>query len=159
MSISKVFHIGLNVADMDRSVEFYARLGFEVVQDVQMSEADSVITSSAFGSGPSAGRVVFLRHRDDPGGIIFDLVQWDKAESRPSDGDLYRATGIGRICTIAEDPGAVLRELEAEGITPLGPMATTELPSGGSYSVFAFHDPDGNIVEVISASVARAFAG
>jgi catechol 2,3-dioxygenase-like lactoylglutathione lyase family enzyme len=158
MSVSSVFHIGINVTDMDRSVAFYRKLGFEIVQDVLMSEEDSRDTSACFGSEPSGGRVVFLRHGTDPKGFIFDLVQWDKPHPRLNPGDAYRATGIGRICLTAEKPEELLATLEAGGIKPLGPLATSELPSGGRYSVFAFHDPDGTIIEVISTSVERIFS-
>jgi catechol 2,3-dioxygenase-like lactoylglutathione lyase family enzyme len=114
LHLGRIFHININVTDMDRSVAFYESLGFRVCYD-------------------------------------FDLVQW---YDPPTGGQVYPTltdVGMPRLAFHVDDPMEVYEELKARGTEFLGPVGYGTPPGEGENRsvVFAFRDPDGNVLEVL----------
>lgn len=122
MLIDRIDHLVLTVADVDQTVDFYARvLGMEPV---------------TFGDGRRALR--FGRHK-------LNLHQ----AGRELDPKARRPTpGSADLCLVATAPlGQVVDRLEAQGVpVEQGPVARTGA-TGPITSVY-FRDPDGNLIEV-----------
>jgi catechol 2,3-dioxygenase-like lactoylglutathione lyase family enzyme len=120
--IDRIDHLVLTVADVDQTVDFYARvLGMEPV---------------TFGDGRRALR--FGRHK-------LNLHQ----AGRELDPKARRPTpGSADLCLVATAPlDQVVDRLQAQGVpVEEGPVARTGA-TGPITSVY-FRDPDGNLIEV-----------
>ena len=150
LDMGRIFHFALNVTDMDRSVEYYERLGFKVRQDFFLDEATTASTCRALGDVPHKHRGVWMQLGDDPNATILDLVQW---YDPPTAGKPYEDgtnVGVTRICFHVNDPEDVYEQLKAMGTEFLGPIGYGTPPGGGRSVVFGWKDPDGNVLEVVS---------
>lgn len=150
IKLGRIFHVNINVSDMDRSIKFYEGLGFKVLYDFQLDEQTIRTTCEAFGAKPNPYRGVFMSLGDTPTATILDLVQWFDP---PTGGQVYQSltdVGMPRLAFHVDNPLEVAEELERRGIALLGPIGRGNPPGGGSQSiVFAFRDPDGNVLEIL----------
>ncbi len=117
--ISHIDHIVLTVADIERSVAFYARvLGMQAV---------------SFGNGRRALR--FGQQK----------INLQTLGMEPRN---HAAVGAGDVCLITDWPTArVLAHLTAEGVPVLEGPVTKSGAQGPIESVY-FNDPDGHLIEV-----------
>lgn len=117
--ISHIDHIVLTVADIKRSVAFYARvLGMEPV---------------TFGNGRRA--LQFGQQK----------INLQTLGMEPRN---HAAVGAGDVCLITDWPTArVLAHLTAEGVPVLEGPVTKSGAQGPIESVY-FNDPDGHLIEV-----------
>lgn len=117
--ISHIDHIVLTVADIERSVAFYARvLGMEPV---------------TFGNGRRA--LQFGQQK----------INLQTLGMEPRN---HAAVGAGDVCLITDWPTArVLAHLTAEGVPVLEGPVTKSGAQGPIESVY-FNDPDGHLIEV-----------
>ena len=151
IELERIFHINVNVTDMDRSVSFYKDLGFKVLYDFRLDEETVRTTCEAFGAKANPHRGVFMTLGDSPTATILDLVQWFNP---PTGGQVYSSltnVGIPRLAFHAKNPLEVAKELQRRGIELLGPIGRGTPPNGdvGQSVVFAFRDPDGNVLEIL----------
>ncbi len=117
--ISHIDHIVLTVADIERSVAFYARvLGMQAV---------------SFGNGRRA--LQFGQQK----------INLQTLGMEPRN---HAAVGAGDVCLITDWPTArVLARLAAEGVPVLEGPVTKSGAQGPIESVY-FNDPDGHLIEV-----------
>ena len=117
--ISHIDHIVLTVADIERSVAFYARvLGMQAV---------------SFGNGRRA--LQFGQQK----------INLQTLGMEPRN---HAAVGAGDVCLITDWPTErVLARLAAEGVPVLEGPATKSGAQGPIESVY-FNDPDGHLIEV-----------
>jgi lactoylglutathione lyase len=120
----ELIHTCYRIADIDRSVDFYKRLGFEEVG--RMPIRDEAIN-------------VFMGFPDD--GARLELT-YNHGQDEPYD----LGTGYNHIAVAIEDLEGALERLSAEGIEPEKPPYTVS--DGGSRLCFV-RDPDGYRVELI----------
>ena len=117
--------MGLRVADLERSLAFYAALGYEVIGSVPAT---------------SLGDLTMLKLPGDPF-VAIELVSGSSA-SGPNGGD-----GLSHFVIQVESMDAVLAELSAAGIHPDGPPAS---PDGSAeFQTAWITDPDGNRIELV----------
>lgn len=150
MNLNRMYHVNINVTDLDRSIAFYEKLGFKTLVRFELDEETTRNTCAAFGAEPNRCRAAFLRLGDDPASPCLDLVEW---LSEPTQGEPYAApnnAGLYRIAFHVDDADAILAELEQLGIPLMGPVGYGNPPGGGRSTVFAFRDPDGTVLEVLS---------
>jgi len=148
-SDSRIFHVNINVADLDRSIEFYLRLGFVVVHRERLDPDALRATLAKFGDTEAIGaEYALLRLGDDPAATCLDLVQWD----RPMRESTNRVDELGlyRIAVQSSDPASVLRALAAAGIDLLGPKDRRSPETHDPADWFCVRDPDGTVVEIVS---------
>jgi lactoylglutathione lyase len=125
--MSELIHTCYRVLDLDRSVGFYEKLGFQEVGRVPIR--DEAI--NVFMGLPEDGARLELTYnigREEPYEI---------------------GTGYGHIAITANDLDATLERLAADGIEPERPPYTVR--DGGSRICF-MRDPDGYRIELIERS-------
>ena len=142
---ARLLHVNVNCADLERSVAFYAELGFSVVRD--FGTMDSPGMGRAFRLPAGRIRVVHLAIGDAPGAMWIDLVQWLDprplaVEPRPLNG-----LGIGRLCLAVPDVGAATERLRHAGVTFW--TEAESLGEGTGIRTVCFNDPDGTVLQLI----------
>jgi len=122
--VSQLIHTCYRVLDLDRSVAFYERLGFEELR--RMAIGDDA--TNCFMGLPGDGARLEL---------TFNHGQAEPYEI---------GSGYGHIAITVDDLGATLERLAGEGIEPERPPYTVR--DGGSRICFV-RDPDDYRVELI----------
>lgn len=126
LTISGLAHVGIRVHDLERSVRFYALLGFEK-------------TAGPIGPEP----VAILEH---PSGVEINLVLNAPRASEPNvlmdvpD----RHPGITHVALLCPDLAAAQRALEAAGI----PLSGGPVQLGPAARAIFVRDPDRNVIEL-----------
>ena len=119
----ELIHTCYRITDIDRSVEFYEKLGFEELR--RMPIRDEAV--NVFMGLPGDGDRLELTHN-------FGVDSYELG------------TGYNHIAITAEDLDATLGRLEDQGIEPERPKY--QVREGGSFIAFV-RDPDGYRVELI----------
>ncbi len=125
---AELIHTCYRITDVDRSVEFYTKLGFEETR--RMPIRDEAI--NVFMGLPGDGERLELTYNHD------------------QDEAYEIGTGYGHIAITAEDLDATLERLASIGIEPEKPPYTVR--EGGSRLCFV-RDPDGYRIEIIEKGV------
>lgn len=143
--ISGMFHAGITVLDMERSLRFYRDLlGLRVVSDRITRE---VYVRRIVGLEPDAIRIAFL---EVPGSNSFiELLEYRGAQGRdvralPAD------AGSAHTCLLTPAIDVVDRTLRDAGFSARSerPIAISAGPNVGALAVY-FADPDGHWVEFL----------
>jgi lactoylglutathione lyase len=121
----RTLHFGLRVADRERSLAFYAALGYEIVGSVP---------------GTSLGDLTMIKLPGDPF-VAIELVSGSTAHA-PS-----RGNGLSHFVIKIESMEGVLAELAGKGITPDEPPGSPD--SSGEFWTAWITDPDGNRIELV----------
>lgn len=121
--MSTLIHTCYRIVDIDRSVAFYEKLGFEERRRMTLPDG----ATNVFLGLPGAGDQLELTY--NPGVASYDL-----------------GTGYGHIALKVEDLDAVLAQLAGAGIEPERPPYTVS--EGGSRLCFV-RDPDDYRIELI----------
>jgi catechol 2,3-dioxygenase-like lactoylglutathione lyase family enzyme len=149
-AVRSIFHININCSDLDRSVAFYRRLGFEVVMDA------GTVSGIADGSYEALEIHGTYRHRGpvvmflgtDRYQTRLDLMQWEQPPSPPNADRPPTALGIPRIALWTKDLRGLHRRLADEGVAfitePRGPFEDRSIEA-----IVGLRDPDGLIVELM----------
>jgi lactoylglutathione lyase len=120
----RTLHFGLRVADLERSLAFYAAVGYEVVGRVP---------ETAFGS------LTMLKLPDD------DFVTVELIHD-PTKGEVDLGSGFNYFVIKVESMHATIAELAAQGIdadTPRSPDGSDD------FLTTWITDPDGNRIELV----------
>ena len=146
-AVAGIHHVGITVADLERSLEFYASvLGLPVIAVSEPEEVGSVV-------GVPGARARFA-DLDAGNGQVLELAEYEtrgRAETpgdRGSPRDVSQA-GSSHVSLVVGDLAATLESLADQGTQPIG--ATAQL-SGGIWdgcSVVYLRDPDGMVVELL----------
>jgi lactoylglutathione lyase len=122
--VSELIHTCYRVADLDRSIAFYEKLGMEEVGRIPIRDEAINVFMGLPGDGPRL-ELTYNIGRDEPYEI---------------------GSGYGHIAITVADIDATLERLEAVGIEPERPPYTVR--EGGSRLCFV-RDPDDYRIEVI----------
>jgi catechol 2,3-dioxygenase-like lactoylglutathione lyase family enzyme len=132
-----VHHTGITVSDLDRSVAFYERLGFEVAERIE-EEGEEV--ERGVGVPGAKLRVAMLEGPNSRLELIEYLQPSDGPAPHPNNG-----IGAAHVCLEVEDVDAAVAELREQGIQFLTDPITHE---AGIRWVYA-KDPDGITAELL----------
>jgi lactoylglutathione lyase len=124
--MAELIHTCYRIGDIDRSVAFYAALGFEELRRMDLPDGATNVFVGLPGDGPR------LELTKNPGVDSYEL-----------------GTGYGHIAITADDLDATLARLAEQGIEPERPPYTVS--EGGSRLCFV-RDPDGYRIELIERS-------
>lgn len=153
--LSRLFHVAVNATDLNRTVEFYTKLGFTQLQDRTVRN-EAVRT--AFGVPSANLRFVHLRLGDDENATLLDVVQWYEPDTAPGPGVLpQHQVGITRFAVLTDDTQATYDRLVADGVRFLTEPTTVLTPEGG-WKVALALDPDGTVIQLTELVPAGADA-
>lgn len=127
IAMARLLHTCYRVLDIDASVAFYKKLGFEEVSRLPIRDEAVNVFMGLPGDGPRL-ELTFNFGREEPYEI---------------------GTGYGHIAISSPDLDATLEALAADGIEPERPPYTVR--EGGSRICFV-RDPDGYRIEIIEAA-------
>ena len=143
--LNRLFHIAVNSKDLERSVDFYRRLGFQVLQD---REVHNEKVKEAFAVPTGDLRFVHLRLGDAEDATMLDIVEWGGSGTADGPGaPAQHQQGITRFAVLTDDTERVYRELSADGVEFLTTPTQVMTPQGG-WNVCLALDPDGVVVQI-----------
>ena len=122
--ITRINHVGLRVRDLDRSREFYEKLGFEFIAGPMGPEPVAIVEH------PSGVNINFILNASEDASSTNVLM--DQADKH---------TGFTHIALEITDSHAVEHQLELHGID------ITERVEFEGAKFFFIRDPDGNVLE------------
>jgi catechol 2,3-dioxygenase-like lactoylglutathione lyase family enzyme len=142
--LTRLFHVAINSTDLDRSVAFYTKLGFEALQDRTVQNPK---LKEAFAVPCEQCRFVHLRLGGDDATLL-DIVEWGPPGT--ADGittPAQNAHGLTRIAVLTDSTDEVYEQLKADGAEFVTEPTTVMTPEGG-WRVCLVKDPDGIVVQV-----------
>jgi len=151
-------HININVSDLDSSIEFYEKLGFEIYKPsipytglTVEPKSNSMDEGSRTALGlpeQTSGRACIMQL--DNGYPKLDLTQLDDmTQSIPlSNADL----GLVRICLASANLEADYNSLKKIGIEFISPPQTAK---DGRAEIAICRDPDGTLIELIQLNLGK----
>lgn len=151
-ALSDYYMININVADLERSVDFYRRLGFERI--LTMDVTDPSVGETYGVEDFKLARFAWMRltsartHRWP----VIDLVQFiDPPMLEDSPGDTRRRRGPSRISFRVNDIDGVAQLYRewTDKFDFIVPLTRRNDPGGNPLALFWIRDPDGTIIEVI----------
>ena len=143
--LKRLFHIAINSTDLERSVAFYRRLGFQVMAD---REVHNEQVKKAFAVPSGDLRFVHLKLGDAEDATLLDIVEWGGEGTADADATPpQHARGITRFAVLTDDTDAVHAALAADGVSFLTEPTTVMTPEGG-WKICLALDPDGVVVQI-----------
>jgi catechol 2,3-dioxygenase-like lactoylglutathione lyase family enzyme len=122
-------HFNLKVADLQASIEFYAKIGFP--EFLRLTEEDG------------SPWIVYMRITDE---LYVELLPGGKGRG----GD-QAATGLNHLCLTTNDIEATVAELKRAGIPLTAPFDPARRGVDGNRGTW-IADPDGNRIEIMEMS-------
>jgi catechol 2,3-dioxygenase-like lactoylglutathione lyase family enzyme len=145
--VARVEAIGMTVSDMDRAIDFYARvLTFEKVSEWEVHGEDFERLQGVFGARL---RIARMRLGDEE----IELTEYLTPRGRPIPADA-RSNDLWfqHVAIIVSDMGAAYRALREHKVqhSSQGPQRLPDWnPNAGGIEAFYFKDPDGRPLEIL----------
>jgi glyoxylase I family protein len=142
--ITGISHVGISVANLERSIEFYRDLlGLRVIQEVPMRGPNY---DAIMGLKGTDGRIAVLR----TGNLELELLEF-KPPSRPAERERHVSDqGISHFAFFVEDAAGLYARLQAAGVRLHS--ALVYFASCATTAVY-FCDPDGNFIEMLQENM------
>lgn len=150
-------HVNINVRDLDASVAFYEKLGFQsfipAIPYLNLSQDTEAPIPAEAGEAlglerETAGRACIMQL--DDGFPKLDLTELRGGEPRKPLKN--RDLGLVRICLISEDLAADYEHLQSRGVPFLAPPAACHERLA---DVAVCVDPDGTLIELLQVYLDR----
>jgi catechol 2,3-dioxygenase-like lactoylglutathione lyase family enzyme len=137
----KMSHVGISVADIDRSIAFYREM-FGMEQACDVFAFDGPRFSAVMGLPQASGRMCMITGGD----VALELFEFAAPEPEAQDPAYPVANhGISHFGFEVEDIEAVHARLSAAGVTLHAPVTTFASGMKATYG----RDPDGNVFEIM----------
>jgi catechol 2,3-dioxygenase-like lactoylglutathione lyase family enzyme len=140
LDITRVDHVSYTVADIERSVAFYAKFGFQRVNRYSAAGPDLDVATQ---TEPADMDIQLLRRAD---GVTLELIRYIRqpAERAPRNSRV----GAAHLAFVVGDIQAAYRQLTSDGVEFLSAPNTDRY---GEMWVY-LRDPDGITVELMQPS-------
>lgn len=150
-AITKAHHMGLQVADLDRSVAFYRdTLGFEIIF-AWNPQAPYIRELVGYPEADIHAAILRLPGTE----VVLELLDYRNVERTAVDTRTANP-GTAHIAFFVDDLDALYADLVAKGVRSVSPPVTPTIgPNEGGRAVYLI-DPDGIRVELIETR--RSFA-
>ncbi|MEL7028237.1 MAG: VOC family protein [Pseudomonadota bacterium] len=145
-SILGIYHININVTNLERSQKFYEMLGFRVIQEFDQAGVPEL--DQGLGMEYSDNRALFMglgRHSPE---TVLDLAEWrePKAQDRPM--PKINDIGVPRIALRVRNIDALYEKLTGLGVEFITePKSLDFLERSPRFAVCK--DPDGVFIEFV----------
>ena len=140
-----IYHVNINVTNLERSVAFYELLGFKVVETFH--EQGSPGLDRGLGMDYTDTHARFMALGNNPRETVLDIVEWVEPEATKQEIKLNQI-GMPRICLRVKDIDGEVERLKQHGIEFVSePQEISSLARKPRFCLF--HDPDGTIVELV----------
>jgi catechol 2,3-dioxygenase-like lactoylglutathione lyase family enzyme len=144
--IRHIVHVNINVSDIERSVEFYRLLGFELMHVLADEATDDVRQLMHFGGRTTRGAVMSLG--DDPlTSTKIELLEPVDPPAEPQGVLPENRVGFSRLALRTKDLIPFYEKLKAAGVEFLS--EPIEIDVVGARRYVLFRDPDGTLLELI----------
>ena len=150
-------HININVKDLETSVRFYRKLGFDVFIDgipylglnAERPNAMPSNTAEALGVPPGTeGRACIMElNRGFPKIDLTELADIEQREPLQN-----KDRGLVRLCLVSQDLAADYEHLKSQGVEFLSPPETCHHRMA---DVATCRDPDGTLIELLQVYLDR----
>ncbi len=149
-------YIGVNVSDLDKSLEFYRALGYTDTKPV--TETGSIEEAQAYGLDKPfkrRGADISLGRGDHH---VLRLIQWiEPFNPEPSYPPPINHIGINRIALLVADLDRAVKILEDQGVEFLSEIAPCCSGTGeDEFGIVHAIDPDGVFLELVGAIARQA---
>jgi catechol 2,3-dioxygenase-like lactoylglutathione lyase family enzyme len=146
--LTDFYMININVRDLDRSIEFYTKLGFHKVLEFGI---DDLEVGDMFGL-PDFGELRFAWMKLDEarkGAPVRDLVEFVRPRVAGYDDNPATRSGMARLSFRVDDIDAQYEYLRELGVEFVVPLRRRVGPDGAPLAVMWFLDPDRTVIEVL----------
>lgn len=146
--IGQIYHVGLTVSDLDRSVAFYRDvLGLRYQGEILMEGKE---TEAIFQRENCKARVAYLNGSDQLHMPPVELIQFVNDDVQRIPMDLF-TTSISELCFYTEDADRAYQKLVEQGVECFSsPQEFDFRQEGfGRSKAFYLRDPDGIILEIM----------
>lgn len=143
--LGEMFHVGLTVSDIERSIEFYRDLlGMTLIRRRPSVTAQYVAQQTGYEGVELAVASFKVREGSQQS---LELVQYTNRPCPPGDPATNRA-GSSHLCLLIDDLRSCREELSARGVQFVSePVTITEGPNQGGLVIY-MRDPDGYTLEL-----------
>jgi len=145
-------HVNLHVADLERSIDFYRRLGWELMIDMSRTEPakfERIDVNERVVYGGGLGKVVILSLGDDPRcATKIELVEDVEPSSVPKPPRPPHEAGVHRLAIRVKDLDGTIALLRGRGIE-IRDEPRVLFTMGGRQRYVLLADPDDNLLELI----------
>ena len=148
--ILRPHHTGIQVADLERSIQFYRDiLGFELVFQWN-PQAEYIRTITGYPGADIHAAILRMPNSD----MFLEILEYRNVDKTPVDTRTANP-GTAHMAFFTDDCDALYEELTARGVRSVNPPVTPTIgPNKGGRAVYMI-DPDGIRVEFIQT--ARSF--
>ena len=146
--VGKIYHVGLTVSDIDRSIAFYRDiLGLESQGELFMEGEE---TDKMFRKKNCKARVAYLNGSKAIESPPVELIQFVDSEIHKAQSDLF-TTSISEVCFYTDDIDSVYKTLIENHVDCLSEPQYFDFSAVGfgESLAFYFRDSDGIILELI----------
>ena len=157
MAIASGFiHVNINCTNLERSLEFYQALGFQIRDNMDTARARKAggdSTGDGLGiPGQVESRARLLVLGDGSQGVFLDLIEWNSPKTEGQAYPSLNHAGIARVALRCDDVRAAYIELKARGFKFFSEPREARFPRW--YVIFVCcTDPDGTAVELVQGPV------
>lgn len=146
--IGRIYHVGLTVSNIDRSIKFYRDvLGLEFQGEILMTGKE---TDKLFQQEGCRARVAYLNGSKNIESPPVELIQFVHTKAEDTKSDLF-STSVSELCFYTDDIDLVYKRLVDYNIECFSePQCFDFTTQGfGKSKAFYFRDPDGIILEMM----------
>lgn len=146
--VERIYHVGLTVSDLDRSIAFYRDiLGLEVQGEIFMAGEE---TDRLFRMKDTKARVAYLNGSKAMEAPPIELIQFVDNKVKKVKGNLF-TTSISEVCFYTDDIERVYNSLIENHVECLSEPQYFDFQANelGESKAFYFRDPDGIVLEMM----------
>lgn len=144
----QIYHVGLTVSDLDKSIIFYRDiLGLKFIGEILMEGEE---TDTLFQRKNCKARVAYLNGSDELHMPPVELIQFLDAEIQNTPADLF-STSISELCFYTKDIDKIYTHFLEHHVECLSAPQNFDFTTSGfgKSRAFYFKDPDGIILEMM----------
>lgn len=146
--VERIYHVGLTVSDLDRSIAFYRDiLGLEFQGEIFMAGEE---TDRLFRMKDTKARVAYLNGSKAMEAPPIELIQFVDNKVKKVKGNLF-TTSISEVCFYTDDIERVYNSLIENHVECLSEPQYFDFRANklGESKAFYFRDPDGIVLEMM----------